>query len=127
MLVSSSRNIPLFVGISHDYSRNIIFVCVVIFCPPVFCIPSRLSPLLFAVFAACLNSPICFDLDFFWSPLSIRPIVLLINKKDCDPPCKYIYLFNLVFKGGMTLDFFPTMFLVRMWKNERRAFFFAGA
>ncbi|KAI7862881.1 uncharacterized protein EV154DRAFT_557458 [Mucor mucedo] len=66
MLVSSSRNIPLFVGISHPYPRNIIF-----------------------------------------------------NKKDCDPPCKYIYLFNLVFKGGMTWDIFPTMFLVRIRKNER--------
>ncbi|KAI7892983.1 uncharacterized protein EV154DRAFT_503543 [Mucor mucedo] len=43
--------------------------------------PSRVNPLLFIVFAACLNSPICFDLDLSRSPLSIRPIVLLIVNK----------------------------------------------
>ncbi|KAI7890775.1 uncharacterized protein EV154DRAFT_510529 [Mucor mucedo] len=43
--------------------------------------PSRVNPLLFIVFAACLNSPICFDLDLSRSPLAIRPIVLLILNK----------------------------------------------
>ncbi|KAI7877103.1 uncharacterized protein EV154DRAFT_525641 [Mucor mucedo] len=40
--------------------------------------PSRVNPLLFIIFAACLNSPICFELDLSRCPLAIRPIVLLI-------------------------------------------------
>ncbi|KAI7889728.1 uncharacterized protein EV154DRAFT_513867 [Mucor mucedo] len=40
-----------------------------------------MNPLLFVAFAVCLISPICFDGEFAWSPLAVRPIVLLVVNK----------------------------------------------